>query len=116
MAASAEVDALPAFRDAGGVSRCEVDLSLLRALWQQHRVTAASVGTAASFFSAHRPRPAHPTTNRCHVDDDTCACGGLERSVLRKCGCRRRWQESCLSSAALRSLRVWRDTSDKRTA
>ena len=106
MAASAEVDALPALCDAPGVSRCEVDYSLLRGLWQQDRADATSARTAASFSSAHRPRPPHITTNRSRVRGGTRICDDRMRSVLRKCALGSRWQESCLSSAAQRSLRV----------
>src|SRR3954451_15806958 len=115
MAASAEVDALPAFRGARGVSRCKVDLFLLRALWQQHHSTAAPVRIAASFFSAHWPVP-RIQQQVAVVFPLTCALRRFERCAPGKCACERRWQESCLSSAAQRSLREWRDTSEKCTA
>lgn len=106
MAASAEVDALPALREAPGVSRCEVDLFLLRGRWQHYRASATPARTAAAFFSAHRPRPPLQTTNRSCVRAGTRTCDHLERSAPWKCALTSRWQESCLSSAAHRSLRV----------
>jgi len=113
MAASAEVDALPALCDAPGVSRCEVDYSLLRGLWQQDRADATSARTAASFSSAHRPRPPHITTNRSRVRGGTRICDDRMRSVLRKCALGSRWQESCLSSAAPKSLKGFAVTPER---
>src|SRR5215211_3233876 len=105
MAASAEVDALPALREAPGVSRCEVDLSLLRGLWQQHRANATPVRTTAWFSSAHRPRPPRTTITApmfavARIDDDRMRPAQPKRALGSL------WQESCLSSAAPRSLRV----------
>ena len=106
MAASAEVDALSALREAPGVSRCEVDLFLLRGRWQHYRANATPARTAAWFFSAHRPRPPLPTTNRSRVRAGTRTCDDRKRSAPWKCALKSRWQESCLSSAAHSSLRV----------
>jgi hypothetical protein len=106
MAASAEVDALPALREAPGVSRCEVDVSLLRGFGSSIVQMPLRSATTAWFSSAHRPRPPPTTINRSHVRGGTRTGDDWMRPAQPKRALGSRWQESCLSSGAPGSLRV----------